>query len=76
MKLRIAFGLNLQRMRRDRGLSQEQLARLAGCARAYLSGAEAGRRNATLDTVEALAKVMDVEPAELLKHPATGREDK
>jgi len=70
MNLRNAFGLNLQRWRRERQLSQEQLARLAGCARAYLSGAEAGRRNATLDMVEALARVLEVEPAELLKNPA------
>ena len=67
------FGRNLQRIRRDRGLSQEQLAHLAGCARAYLSGAEAGRRNATLNTVEALARVLDVDPADLLsnQHPET-----
>lgn len=69
MNLRSAFGLNLQRLRRERRLSQEQLAHLAGCARAYLSGAEAGRRNATLDTVEALAKVLEVEPSELLRDP-------
>lgn len=74
MNLRNAFGLNLQRLRRKRGLSQEQLAHLAGCARAYLSGAEAGRRNATLDMVEALATVLEVEPSDLLKDPAAGRE--
>jgi len=70
MKLRKIFGLNLQRLRRERRLSQEQLAHLAGCARAYLSGAEAGRRNATLDMLEALATVLEVEPADLLKDPA------
>ena len=76
MDIRNAFGLNLQRLRRERRLSQEQLAHLAGCARAYLSGAEAGRRNATIDTLAALAKVLEVEPAELLKDPALGREVK
>lgn len=69
MNLRKIFGLNLQRLRRERRLSQEQLAHLAGCARAYLSGAEAGRRNATLDMLEALATVLEVEPAHLLKEP-------
>ncbi|MBB6468580.1 transcriptional regulator with XRE-family HTH domain [Aminobacter lissarensis] len=73
MNLRNVFGLNLQRLRRERRLSQEQLANLAGCARAYLSGAEAGRRNATLDMIEALARVLEVKPADLLKDPA-GRE--
>ncbi|WP_406871948.1 helix-turn-helix transcriptional regulator [Aminobacter sp. P9b] len=71
MKVRKIFGLNLQRLRRERRLSQEQLAHLAGCARAYLSGAEAGRRNATLDMLEALATVLEVEPADLLKDPET-----
>ncbi|MBT1155875.1 helix-turn-helix transcriptional regulator [Aminobacter anthyllidis] len=71
MNLRKIFGLNLQRLRRERRLSQEQLAHLAGCARAYLSGAEAGRRNATLDILEALATVLEVEPADLLKDPGT-----
>ena len=69
MNLRNVFGFNLRRIRRERQLSQEQLARLAGCARAYLSGAEAGRRNATLDMLEAFAKVLEVEPGVLLRHP-------
>lgn len=76
MNLRNVFGLNLQRLRRDRGLSQEQLAHLAGCARAYLSGAEAGRRNATLDTVEALARVLEVDPAELIRNTSAPPESR
>lgn len=74
MDLRSIFGLNLQRLRRERGFSQEQLAHLAGCPRAYLSGAEAGRRNATLETVEALARALEVDPADLIKKPTTRRE--
>lgn len=76
MKLRSTFGLNLQRFRREKGLSQEQLALRAACARAYLSGAEAGKRNATLDTLEALASVLEVEPWELLVRPQLDRADK
>lgn len=70
------FGLNLQRLRRERGLSQEQLAHLSGAPRAYLSGAEAGRRNATLKTIAALARALDVDPADLLKEPDLQKEDK
>lgn len=69
MDIRGIFGLNLQRLRRERGLSQEQLAHLSGSPRAYLSGAEAGRRNATLETVEALARALDVDPSELIRRP-------
>ncbi|TPK62583.1 MULTISPECIES: helix-turn-helix transcriptional regulator [unclassified Mesorhizobium] len=65
MKLRGVFGLNVQRLRRERKLSQEQLSFVSGRTRAYISSVEAGRRNATLDTVEILAKALNVEPQEL-----------
>ena len=70
MSLKATFGVNLQRIRRQQGLSQEELASRAGLARAYLSGAEAGRRNATMDTVEALAEVLGVDPVDLLTTPS------
>lgn len=66
MKLRGVFGLNVQRLRRERKLSQEQLSFVSGRTRAYISSVEAGRRNATLDTVEILAKALNVEPQELV----------
>lgn len=66
MKLRNIFGTNVQRLRRERGLSQEQLSFLAQRTRAYISGVEAGRRNATLETLATLAEALDVEPYELI----------
>lgn len=69
MKLRGVFGRNVQRLRRERGLSQETLSFLAGRTRAYISSVEAGRRNATLDTVEILAKALGVEPEILVTAP-------
>ncbi|MGX7877365.1 helix-turn-helix domain-containing protein [Mesorhizobium sp. ORM6] len=74
MKLRGVFGLNVQRLRRERKLSQEQLSFVSGRTRAYISSVEAGRRNATLDTVEILAKALNVEPQELVSaSPASKR---
>ncbi|MGO4287617.1 XRE family transcriptional regulator, partial [Bosea sp. TAB14] len=35
MKLRTVFGLNVQRLRRERKLSQEQLSFVSGRTRAY-----------------------------------------
>lgn len=70
MKLRGVFGLNVQRLRRERKLSQEQLSFLARRTRAYISSVEAGRRNATLDTLEILAKALEVEPYELITSPS------
>ncbi|MGE3365687.1 MAG: helix-turn-helix domain-containing protein [Rhizobiaceae bacterium] len=66
MKLRGVFGLNVQRLRRERKLSQEQLSLISGRTRGYLSSVEAGRRNATLDTLEILAEALDVEPHALI----------
>lgn len=66
MVLRGIFGMNVQRLRREKKLSQEQLSFIAGRTRAYISGVEAGRRNATLDTVEIIAKALAVEPNVLI----------
>lgn len=66
MKLRAVLGLNVQRLRRERKLSQEQLSFVSGRTRAYISSVEAGRRNATLDTLEVLADALGVEPQELI----------
>ena len=66
MKLRAVFGLNVQRLRRERKLSQEQLSFVSGRTRAYISSVEAGRRNATLDTLEILAKALEVDPQDLI----------
>lgn len=73
MKLRAVFGLNVQRLRRERKLSQEQLSFHSGRTRAYISSVEAGRRNATLDTLEILAQALDVEPQVLITAGATER---
>ncbi|WP_081925570.1 helix-turn-helix transcriptional regulator [Bosea sp. UNC402CLCol] len=73
MKLRAVFGLNVQRLRRERKLSQEQLSFVSGRTRAYISSVEAGRRNATLDTLEILAKALGVEPQDLITAKAPER---
>lgn len=56
---------NLKRIRKDRGLTQVQLAEAAGCNQATISKMEKGDKNATLDMVERIAKVLKVEPWEL-----------
>ena len=76
MDIHSLFGLNLQRLRRERGFSQEQLALMAGHPRAYLSGAEAGRRNVTIQTIASLARALEVKPGDLLLEPTKGHESK
>ncbi|WP_040457469.1 helix-turn-helix transcriptional regulator [Hoeflea sp. 108] len=69
MDLRHRLGLNVRRLRRDRELSQERLSLLSGLSRAYVSSVETGRRNATLDTLEILARTLGVDGWELIAVP-------
>lgn len=61
------FARNLRRERRARGLSQEELADLAGLHRTYVSSVERGERNIAIDNIERLAKALEIEPARLLQ---------
>ncbi|MDX2258774.1 MAG: helix-turn-helix transcriptional regulator [Hyphomicrobiaceae bacterium] len=58
---------NLRRLRQDRGLSQEELAGQAELNRNYVGMIEREENAPTVDTLEALAKVLKVAPEELLK---------
>ena len=62
----VAFARRLRRIRMERGLSQEQLAGLAGLDRTYVSSCEAGRRNATIRTIDRLSRALEVDPAALV----------
>lgn len=69
MTSREVLALNLRRLRHARGLSQEQLADLAGVDRTYVSSLERSKYAVGLDVLDRLACVLEVEPAELLKRP-------
>lgn len=61
------FGRRLKELRLERGLSQEQLAHLAGLDRTYISSCEAGRRNVTLRTIDRLANALGVDVTEMVR---------
>jgi len=62
--LRKKFGQRLKQLRAQKGLTQESLAEKANIHRTYPSKLENGLRGATLDTIERLANVLEVEPHE------------
>ena len=68
------FGLRLKELRVKRGYSQEQLADSAGLHRTHISLIERDRRSIRLDTLESLARALQVEPSELLPPLKQGRQ--
>lgn len=67
MEIRRQVGLNVQRLRRERGLSQEGLAFEAEIHRTYISGVERGVRNMTVSVVAKIAAALKVLPHHLLE---------
>ena len=67
MDIRKQLGLNVQRIRRQRNWSQEELAFRSGLHRTYISGIERGTRNPTVLVLAQLAKALGVTAAMLLE---------
>jgi len=58
----------LKKLREDKGLSQEKLARLSDVANNTIVKIEAGKnQNPTLDTLEKIAKALDVSVDDLIQ---------
>jgi len=53
-------GFNIRRIREECGLSQEELAVLAGLHRAYVGQIERGEKNIGLKNLEKIAKALNV----------------
>jgi DNA-binding XRE family transcriptional regulator len=62
---RLMFGEQVRRLRLERGLSQMELAELAGAHRTYISSLESGRRNVSLNLIHQLADGLGVHVADL-----------
>lgn len=63
------FGRNLKKLRLQRKLSMDKLAKLADMELSQIYRIENGRVNAKLTTIAALGKALDIDPNELLKVP-------
>ena len=67
MDWRAIVGANILRLRKRRGLSQEELAVDAEIDVTYLRGIERGRRNPSLMVLVRLADQLGVHPTKLLQ---------
>jgi len=66
--LLVLFGNQLKTLRKERNISQEELAFKAELDRTYISGLECGKRNPTLKILVKLAVSLNMSPSELLKN--------
>lgn len=61
------FGRNVQKYRKDRKISQDKLAELAGVHRTYIGMIERAEKNITLRNMERIARALKVEMKDLLE---------
>jgi transcriptional regulator with XRE-family HTH domain len=62
-----SFGERMREIRTLKGLSQEELARLAKIDRTYIGGIERGERNAGIKNVWRIADALGVPAADLFR---------
>ncbi|SHH13139.1 DNA-binding transcriptional regulator, XRE-family HTH domain [Desulfosporosinus lacus DSM 15449] len=60
MDIRISVGNKIKELRRERNLSQEELALLSGLDRTYINSVENGRRNISIISLEKIANGLRV----------------
>jgi transcriptional regulator with XRE-family HTH domain len=71
MDMRKLVGRNFARIRREKGLTQEEVEARSGFSQQYLSSLERGRRNPTVITVYEIAKALGVLPVDLIMSDGT-----
>jgi transcriptional regulator with XRE-family HTH domain len=59
-------GFNIRRAREEKGLTQEELAELAGLHRAYIGQIERGEKNIGIRNLEKIAKALGTTIRDLL----------
>ena len=69
MNIQEIFGLNVKRIREQKGWSQDQLSEMSLLHRTYISGIERGVRNPTIEIVSQLSIALIVPISELFKEP-------
>jgi transcriptional regulator with XRE-family HTH domain len=66
----VAFGAAVREVRKDVGISQEELAHRTGIDRSYLGAIERGDQNAGLIHITKIASALGVKVSDLMTHAA------
>ncbi|MBT9371119.1 helix-turn-helix transcriptional regulator [Rhizobium sp. CSW-27] len=66
MDMRKLVGRNFARLRREKGLTQEDVEARSGFSQQYLSGLERGKRNPPIVTLYEIAQALGVSHVELV----------
>jgi transcriptional regulator with XRE-family HTH domain len=61
----VKFGERVRKIRKERGLSQEELAHRADVHRTYIGMIERAEKNITLINIEKIAKALEIKISEL-----------
>lgn len=72
--MRKLVGRNFARLRREKGLTQEEVEERSGFSQQYISDLERGRRNPTVITLYELARALGVGHTELVAPLKSGSE--
>jgi transcriptional regulator with XRE-family HTH domain len=65
--IQIQVGKQIQKIRKDKNISQQDLAAKCNFEKSNMSRLEAGRANATLSTLEIVSKALEINVIELFK---------
>lgn len=66
MDMRKLVGRNFARLRKEKGLTQEDVEAISGFSQQYLSGLERGQRNPTIITLYELSQALGVSHMDLV----------
>ena len=67
MDMRKVIGSNFARLRKEKGLTQEDVAERSGFSQSYIGWLERGRRNPTAISLWLLAQAVEAMPADLVQ---------
>lgn len=70
-----ALGQRIRNYRTAKGLSQENLAELAGCHPTYIGQVERGEKNATVESLAKIASALDLSLSTLFEQLGTKEAD-